>query len=80
MEDPYKPPHGMIDLSKCLTVKGAESKLSKPHCFEVTTKQEKYFLCAESDKLKDEWIGRIGKAIVVHSSSYKTSPLTPKQY
>ena len=33
--NPQKEPHGCIDLSECLTVKSAEERTSKKHCFEV---------------------------------------------
>jgi hypothetical protein len=64
-------PHGIIDLKACLTVKSAEDKTGKPHAFEVATPEHTYYMYAETDAEKDEWIGAIGKAIVRHSTSYK---------
>lgn len=47
-------PHGLIDLSSCLTVKSAEEKTGKAHCFEVSTSGESFFLCAANELEKDE--------------------------
>ncbi|GBG28401.1 Pleckstrin-likey domain-containing protein 1 [Hondaea fermentalgiana] len=69
-EGPGKVPHGEIDLKDCLTVKSAEDKTNKRHSFEVATPQEVYFLYADTEKEKDEWIGAIGRAIVRFSSAY----------
>ena len=63
-------PHGMIDLSECLTVKSAEEKTNKRFCFEVATPESTYYMHADSEKEKDEWIGAIGRAIVRFSSAY----------
>lgn len=62
-------PHGVIELRHCLTVKSAEERTGKPHAFEVATPDKVFFMYAESDELKDEWIGKIGKAIVDNSRS-----------
>jgi len=64
------PPHGGIDLKDCLTVKSAEDKTNKRNSFEVATPQEIFFLYADSEREKDEWIGAIGRAIVRFSSAY----------
>lgn len=60
----------MIDLIDCVTVKSAEHKAQKRNAFEVTLKSDHFLMYAMTDKEKDEWIGRIGKAIVKHSSMY----------
>lgn len=75
LENEFKAPHGVIDLSQCVTVKSIDDKMNRKFCFEIKTKTEAFILCAESKKVKDEWIGRLGRAIVVNSSSYKSSPL-----
>ena len=31
------------------------------HCFEVATENATYFMFAQTDKEKDEWIGAIGR-------------------
>ena len=77
-EREYRPPHGVIDLSLCLAVKSAEDK-TRENCFQVSTKSDRYYLSAGNPEEKDEWIGRIGKAIVTSSSSYRTSDLTDSQ-
>ena len=66
---PTEFPHGVIDLKDCLTVKSAEEKTGKMHAFEVATPDQVYFLHADTDVDKDDWIGKIGKAIVDHSRS-----------
>jgi hypothetical protein len=64
-------PHGLIDLKDCLTVKSAEDKTGKPHSFEVATPEQTYYMYADEETAKDEWIGAIGKAIVRYSRSYR---------
>mmetsp|Transcript_9977 Transcript_9977/g.31414 ORF Transcript_9977/g.31414 Transcript_9977/m.31414 type:complete len:122 (+) Transcript_9977:51-416(+) len=70
MKTPKDEPHGTIDLADCLTVKSADDKTHKRHSFEVATPEATFFMCAESDKEKDEWIGAIGRAIVRHSGAF----------
>lgn len=62
-------PHGTIDLKSCLTVKSAGDKCGRKHAFEVATAQRVFFMCADSEKDKDEWIGAIGRAIVRFAAS-----------
>ncbi len=54
MKDADSPPHGMIDLRYCLTVKTADEKTGKQHSFEVATGDQVFFMCAESAAQKDE--------------------------
>lgn len=54
-------PHGTIDLRDCLTVKSAEEKTDKRHSFEVATPEATFYMFADSEKEKDEWIGAIGR-------------------
>ena len=61
---------GMIDLSKCMTVKSAELKAGKKNAFEVSTKDSTYFMFADTEKEKDEWIGAVGRAIVQASTTF----------
>ena len=63
-------PHGVIDLSQCLTVKSANDKTGKSFSFEVATPDQVYFMCASDEATKDDWIGAIGGAIVRYSASY----------
>ena len=60
-------PHGVIDLSQCLTIKSADDKTRRAHSFEIATPAETFFLFADSEAQKDEWIGAVGRAIVLHS-------------
>jgi hypothetical protein len=66
----YGPPHGMIDLAHCTTVKSADLKSKKRHSFEISTPELTYLLYADTEQEKDDWIGRVGKAIVRCSSTY----------
>jgi hypothetical protein len=43
---PYEAPHGMIDLSRCTTVKSADLKAHKKHSFEISTPETTYLLYA----------------------------------
>lgn len=63
-------PHGFIDLADCLTVKSAEDKTNKRYCFEVATPDTTYYMYAQNEEQKDEWIGAIGRAIVQVSTCF----------
>ena len=39
-------------------------------CFEVATPESTFYMYAETEKEKDEWIGAIGRAIVRFSSAF----------
>ena len=54
---PEEAPHHTISLAHVLTVKSAEEKTGKSHAFEVATPEEVYYMYAESDEIKDDWIG-----------------------
>lgn len=69
-KDSSSPPHGMIDLVDCIAVKTAEKKTNKKNALEITLKDEYFHLCALTDRDKDEWIARIGKAIVKNSGMF----------
>ncbi len=60
----------MIDLSTCMTVKSAELKAGKKNAIEVSTNDSTFYMYADSEKEKDEWIGAIGRAIVQSSVTY----------
>jgi hypothetical protein len=66
----WSPPHGMIDLAHCTTVKSADLKSKMRHSFEISTPEITYLLYADTEQEKDDWIGRVGKAIVRCSSTY----------
>eukprot|EP00934_Nitzschia_sp_Nitz4_P004498 Nitzschia sp. Nitz4//scaffold77_size91520//22100//22863//NITZ4_004882-RA/size91520-processed-gene-0.26-mRNA-1//1//CDS//3329557967//4488//frame0 len=69
----YSPPHGMIDLAHCTTVKSADLKSKKRHSFEISTPEVTFLMYADTEKEKDDWIGRVGKAIVRCSSTFYSS-------
>lgn len=60
---------GVIDVGKCLSVKGAEDAIHKANGFELSTRTETKYFVADSSKEKEEWINSIGRAIVRHSNS-----------
>ena len=60
----------MLDLAHCTTVKSADLKSKKRHSFEISTPELTYLLYADTEQEKDDWIGRVGKAIVRCSSTY----------
>ena len=64
-------PHGMVDLSKCMTVKSAELKAGKKNAIEVSTTDTTYYMFADNEQEKDEWIGAIGRSIVQASRTYQ---------
>lgn len=45
-------------------------KSGKRHSFEISTPELTYLLYADTEQEKDDWIGRVGKAIVRCSSTY----------
>ena len=51
----------------CITVKSADEKTGKRFSFEVTTAEQTFYMCADSDRAKDEWVGQLGRAIVMAS-------------
>lgn len=63
-ENEFSTPHGMINLAQCTTVESAEHKVGKKYSIELSTQDTKFYMHAESEKEKDEWIGAIRKAIV----------------
>ena len=60
-------PRGVVDISRCLSIKGAEDVINKAHAFELSTNTETMFFIADSDKEKEEWISSVGRAIVRQS-------------
>eukprot|EP00877_Chromochloris_zofingiensis_P002787 jgi/Chrzof1/12509/Cz06g36250.t1 len=66
---PDSVPRGVIEVKKCLSIKGAEDAINKPHAFEISTTEDNMFFIADSDKDKEDWINAVGRAIVKHSRS-----------
>jgi len=60
----------MIDLAVCTTVKSADLKAKKRHSLEISTPDTCFLLYADTEAEKDDWIGRVGKAIVRCSRTY----------
>lgn len=57
-------------FSSLLSTQTAEKKTNKKNALEITLKDEYFHLCALTDRDKDEWIARIGKAIVKNSGMF----------
>lgn len=62
-------PRGIIEVNKCLSIKGAEDAINKPFAFEISTTDSNMYFVADSDKEKEDWINAVGRAIVRHSKS-----------
>ena len=69
----------MIDLALCTTVKSADLKSRKRNSFEISTPEITYLLYADTEQEKDDWIGRVGKAIVRCSSTYYSNKQQQQQ-
>ena len=44
-------PRGVIAISQCLSVKGAEAIINKAHSFEISTQEESNYYVADTDKV-----------------------------
>eukprot|EP01026_Neomeris_dumetosa_P049479 TRINITY_DN4316_c0_g1_i1.p2 TRINITY_DN4316_c0_g1~~TRINITY_DN4316_c0_g1_i1.p2 ORF type:complete len:137 (-),score=20.36 TRINITY_DN4316_c0_g1_i1:245-655(-) len=62
-------PRGVIEVSKCLSIKGAEEIINREFAFEVVTVEDSMYFIADNEKEKEEWINAVGKAVVKHSRS-----------
>jgi len=62
-------PTGCPQVRSCLSIKGAEEAINKPHAFEITTSEASLFFIADSDKEKEDWINAVGRSIVRFSRS-----------
>ena len=45
-------PRGVIEVNRCLSIKGAEDVINKPHAFEISTTEDSMFFIADSDKVR----------------------------
>lgn len=55
-------PHGIIDLTDCVSVKESESN-GKKNAFEINLRNEKFVLVCDNQRTKHEWITRINKKL-----------------
>lgn len=60
-------PRGMIQIDRCLSIKGAEDVTHKPFAFEISTTDASMYFVADNEKEKEDWINCVGRAIVRHS-------------
>ncbi|KAL0402895.1 UNVERIFIED_CONTAM: Pleckstrin homology domain-containing protein 1 [Sesamum radiatum] len=61
-------PRGVIPVANCLIVKGAEDVLNRQFTFELSTRRDRMYFIADSEK-EEYWINSIGRSIVQHSRS-----------
>lgn len=40
-----------MEVSRCLSIKGAEDAINKPHAFEISTADQNMYFLADSDKV-----------------------------
>ena len=52
-------PWHLLQVNRCLSIKGAEDVLNKPHAFEITTVDSNYFFIADSDKVGQRLLPRL---------------------
>lgn len=50
------PHHDATQVSKCLSIKGAEDTINKPFAFEISTHSESMFFIAQSEKVRQAQI------------------------
>lgn len=64
-------PRGVIELRRCLSVRGATDALNSSCAFEVATQQRSMFFIAESEDERGQWINALGKVCLLlsHHSS-----------
>lgn len=55
-------PRGIIEVNRCLSIKGAEDAINKPHAFEISTTDQNMYFIADSDKVTEQ----SGPELVVH--------------
>lgn len=68
---------GVIPLHNCLSVKGAEETLNKPHAFEVSTRGATQYFVADTERDKEDWINAVGRTIVRASASMQDDEVLP---
>ena len=60
-----------ISFSNCSNfILAGRCVLDHSHSFEVATSDATYYMFADSEKEKDDWIGAIGHAIVKYSGAF----------
>lgn len=64
-----EPPHGVIDLVDCKSLKTADPKTKKNFAFEITLNDLQILVHAEQEKEKSIWISQLERAIKTYSSA-----------
>lgn len=75
LKTPADQPHDEVNLKECISIRSADDKTGKANSFEISTPDATYYLYADTEKEKDNWIGAVGKAIVQLSRTYVSPSL-----
>ena len=62
-----------------MTVKSANDRTARSHSLELSTHDATYYMFAEDEQTKDDWIGAIGSAIVRYGKSVITDEAGPAE-
>jgi hypothetical protein len=66
-----------LQVNRCLSIKGAEDILNKPHAFEVSTTDDSMFFIADTDKVCLMSPHRLPTWITTHVRRKLSTPATP---
>ena len=55
-----------MQVNRCLSIKGAEDVLNKPHAFEITTVDSNYFFIADTDKVEQLLLSSTNELLSPH--------------
>jgi hypothetical protein len=75
-------PRGIVELRRCLSVRGASDVLNSPCAFEVATQQRSMFFYAPNPEERGHWINALGKvrtSRLSYSLCLSTHPFTTLQ-
>ena len=56
----------LVQVNRCLSIKGAEDVLNKPHAFEITTVDSNYFFIADTDKVEQLLLSSTNELLSPH--------------
>jgi hypothetical protein len=64
---PFTRPRGVIDLSRCESIRSAEDRINKPYSLELSSHRGTLYFLTVSNDDKEDWINVIGRAIITRS-------------
>ena len=67
---PSDPPHGVIDLVDCISVKADDSDTNNPNTFCVSLKDENFSLSCVTSAERSKWITCIQSASMKHKAMF----------